>query len=159
MTAIAKTSRHPRWRPFRPAHLLAGASVILGCVLIGATGTSRGRVLAQETGDAEEGRKLFAIYCASCHGATGVGNGPAAESMRRQPPDITELAMANGGVFPAARMGRIIDGRDIRSHGDREMPVWGDAFKAIPDGRSEDAVRGRIASILKYLATIQRRRA
>ena len=29
-----------------------------------------------------------------------------------------------------------IDGRDVASHGSREMPVWGDAFRAPPDRRS-----------------------
>ena len=78
--------------------------------------------------------------------------------MRRMPPDITGLALANGGLFPTERVGRIIDGRDVESHGDRDMPVWGDAFKAARGGGSEEAVRARIASILKYLASIQRQR-
>jgi len=106
----------------------------------------------------ETGRSLFTTYCASCHGVTGVGNGPAAMSMRRTVPDVTGLAMANGGVFPSDRVGRIIDGREVESHGDRDMPVWGDAFKAVPGGHSNDAVGGRIRAILGYLQSIQRRR-
>ena len=106
-----------------------------------------------------DGRELFNTYCASCHGVSGVGNGPAAASMRRTPPDITGLASANGGVFPVERVRRIVDGREVEAHGDRDMPVWGDAFKALRGARSEEDVRARIGAILDYLASIQRRRA
>jgi hypothetical protein len=79
--------------------------------------------------------------------------------MRRSPPDITGLALANGGVFPVERMTRIIDGREVESHGDREMPVWGDAFKSVRGGGSDEAVRSRIQAVLAYLQSIQKRRA
>ena len=112
------------------------------------------------TADANEGRQLFATYCATCHGTNGGGNGPVAPWMRHRPPDITGMALANGGVFPEERMRRIIDGREVESHGTREMPVWGDAFKTVPGGeRSEQAVQRRIAAVVQYLASIQKRRA
>jgi mono/diheme cytochrome c family protein len=114
---------------------------------------------AQETADLGSGRTLFNTYCASCHGTSGTGTGPLAPAMRSQPPDITGMALANGGVFPAERMRRIIDGRDVEAHGNREMPVWGDAFKSIPGGHSEEAVRARLQAILEYLESIQRRQA
>ena len=106
-----------------------------------------------------DGRELFTTYCASCHGTDGGGNGPAAAAMRRKPPDLTGLAIANGGMFPWERLRRIVDGRDVEAHGDRDMPVWGDAFKVLRDGHSEEAVRARIAAILKHVAAIQRRHA
>jgi mono/diheme cytochrome c family protein len=109
-------------------------------------------------GPGPEGRQLFTTFCASCHGVTGVGNGPAAASLRRPPPDVTGLALANGGVFPDDRVRRIVDGREVEAHGSRDMPVWGDAFK-VHEGRSEEQVRARIAAIVQYLAAIQRRRA
>ena len=56
-------------------------------------------------------------------------------------------------------MRRIIDGRDIEAHGDRDMPVWGDSFKSDRGGHSDEFVRERIASILQYLISIQRRLA
>src|SRR4029079_15278342 len=61
----------------------------------------------QESAQASDGRQLFYTYCASCHGTSGVGNGPAAMAMRRTPPDITGIAVTNGGVFPEERMRRI----------------------------------------------------
>jgi mono/diheme cytochrome c family protein len=117
------------------------------------------QVTAEKAGQLEDGRVLFNTYCASCHGRTGTGNGPAAAAMKRTPPDITGLALANGGLFPSERIGRIVDGRDVEAHGDREMPVWGDAFKALPGGHSNEVIRARIAAIVRYLESIQRRRA
>jgi len=116
-------------------------------------------VIRAQDPDLRDGRTVFNTYCASCHGTSGNGAGPLATMMRRQPPDITGLAIANGGVFPAERMRRVIDGREVEAHGNREMPVWGDAFKSIRGGHSEEAVRARIEAVLQYLESIQRRRA
>jgi mono/diheme cytochrome c family protein len=108
---------------------------------------------------APRGSDLFRTYCASCHGVTGQGNGPLADALRRRPSDLTQIAAGNGGVFPSARVHRIVDGRDVVSHGDPEMPVWGDAFKTSRDGFSEASVKARIAAIVQYLESIQRRQA
>ena len=109
------------------------------------------------TGVNDPGSQLFRTYCASCHGATARGSGPLADSLRRMPPDLTTFAARNGGVFPSERVRRIVDGREVASHGDREMPVWGDAFKSAPGGSSEQAIAARIDAILNYLDGIQRR--
>jgi mono/diheme cytochrome c family protein len=108
---------------------------------------------------ADPGAVLFRTHCASCHGADGRGGGPAAVAMRRMPPDLTGYAERNAGVFPSERLARIIDGRDVAAHGDREMPVWGDVFKRAGAGESPDAVAARIAAILRYVEAIQRRPA
>jgi mono/diheme cytochrome c family protein len=105
------------------------------------------------------GAQLFRTYCASCHGATGVGNGPLAEQMRRTPPDLTKFTARNGGVFPSEKVYRIVDGRDVPSHGDRDMPVWGDAFRSSQGGLSAEAVKARIDAIVQYLSAIQERAA
>ena len=102
------------------------------------------------------GSELFRTHCAVCHGPTGRGNGPLAEELRRQPPDLTQYTARNGGIFPSERVARIVDGRDVPSHGDREMPVWGDVFKA---GANAATVRARIEAIVKYLEGIQERAA
>ena len=95
---------------------------------------------------------------ASCHGASGRGDGPVADQLRRTPPDLTKYSARNGGVFPSARLERIIDGRDVPSHGDPAMPVWGDAFRRTREGLSDDDVRTRIAAIVRYLEGIQEAR-
>lgn len=62
-------------------------------------------------------------------------------------------------MFPGARVRRIIDGRDVESHGDREMPVWGDAFKSTRDGSPLETADARIATLVSYLESIQQRDA
>jgi mono/diheme cytochrome c family protein len=114
---------------------------------------------AQQAGVAAEGAALFKSYCASCHGVRGTGGGPLAPALRHEPPDLTQLSKQNGGVFPAARVHRIVEGRDVESHGDREMPVWGDAFTPTREGRSQEAANRRIAAIVAYLSSIQHRDA
>jgi mono/diheme cytochrome c family protein len=108
---------------------------------------------------APNGAELFVTYCASCHGTEGTGNGPLARALRHAPANLTEIARNNGGMFPAARVRRIVEGRDVESHGDRDMPVWGDAFKTTRDGRSRETADARIGAIVLYLESIQHREA
>lgn len=115
-------------------------------------------VLAQATA-VEDGRRLFRNHCSSCHGAAGQGDGPLAPALRREPSDLTQVAARNGGVFPDERVRRLIDGREVVSHGDPDMPVWGDVFKTPREGFSEASVQERIAAIVAYLESIQRRLA
>jgi mono/diheme cytochrome c family protein len=109
------------------------------------------------TGTDDAGSRLFRTYCASCHGTTGRGDGPMAMQLRRMPPDLTQFTRRNGGVFPSEQVYRIVDGRDVMSHGDREMPVWGDAFRMTTGGGGAAAVKARIDAIVRYLAGIQER--
>jgi mono/diheme cytochrome c family protein len=104
----------------------------------------------------DAGSQLFRTHCAPCHGTAGRGDGPVAAQMRRTPPDLTRFTARNGGVFPGERLRRIIDGRDVTSHGDREMPVWGDVFT---DTRGGSSVKARIDAIVRYLEGIQQRGA
>jgi mono/diheme cytochrome c family protein len=116
-------------------------------------------VRAQRPSDTDvvrSGRDLFATYCASCHGVSGRGNGPAAEELRRRPADLTQYAKQNGGIFNDARIHSIVDGRAVKAHGTMEMPVWGDAFK-WREGLPEDAIKARIEALVRYLETIQER--
>ena len=106
-----------------------------------------------------DGAQLYRTYCAVCHGLAGIGNGPMAEQLRKSPADLTKFAARNGGVFPRSRLERIVEGRDVPSHGTREMPVWGDVFRRLPDASGEASVRGRIEAILKYIEGMQERAA
>jgi mono/diheme cytochrome c family protein len=45
--------------------------------------------------DPGEGKKLYATYCASCHGETGKGDGIAAGSLPVKPADHTSGAVMN----------------------------------------------------------------
>ena len=113
---------------------------------------------APSTATNDPGNLLFRTHCATCHGADGRGNGPMADQLVRRPADLTQYAARNGGVFPSERLRRIIDGRDVPSHGGGEMPVWGDVFKRDA-GSTEESVKARIDAIVRYLAGIQARGA
>jgi mono/diheme cytochrome c family protein len=114
-------------------------------------------IQASTTAPGDLGSRLFRLHCATCHGTNGIGNGPLADSLRRQPPDLTTYTARNGGVFPSERLAQIIDGRHVPSHGDREMPVWGDAFGHSRDGLDVESAQARIDAIVRYLAGIQQR--
>jgi mono/diheme cytochrome c family protein len=104
----------------------------------------------------EGGRELFTAYCASCHGASGRGDGPAADSFKVPPSNLTQLAKRNGGVFVADRIHRTIDGRGAKAHGSGDMPVWGDVFRRR-QGLEDETVKARIDAIIGYLKAIQER--
>lgn len=106
------------------------------------------------SGPDDPGARLFRAHCATCHGEDARGGGPLAQ-VRHPMPDLTGFALENGGVFPSARVYRIIEGRDIDAHGSPEMPAWGHVFRR--DGADASAARGRIDALVKYLAAIQRR--
>ncbi len=82
-----------------------------------------------------------------------------AEELRKPVPDLTKYTARNDGVFPGERLRQIIDGRDVRAHGSREMPVWGDAFRTSRGGLDPDAVAARIDALVKYIGAIQERAA
>jgi mono/diheme cytochrome c family protein len=104
-----------------------------------------------------DGRDLFRFYCATCHGATGTGDGPAASALKNAPPNLTLLARSGGGLFPRERIRATIAGDDsakpASAHGSREMPVWGPIFRALdPDDRYAAV---RIDNLVKFLESIQ----
>ena len=142
------------------------AAVAIGALSVGDASSQTSREAQAEKGSqpsaaekAPDGAALFKVWCASCHGITANGTGPLAPQMRRRVPDLTQIAEKNGGLFPVARVRRIIDGRDVGAHGNPDMPVWGSAFKASGEAITEAAVRARIDALVRYLETIQRRNA
>jgi mono/diheme cytochrome c family protein len=139
-------------REIRRRALAAAATVSVFIAVFLAMGASR----LPSAAAAPDGAALFKTYCASCHGIDAMGNGPMAKVLRHNPPDLTRIALKNMGVFPAARMRRIIEGRDVESHGDRDMPVWGDAFKMVRDGQA-DTPADRIEALVQFLDSIQQR--
>jgi hypothetical protein len=101
------------------------------------------------------GAELYATYCATCHGADGKGNGPTAPALRVRPPDLTVLAKRNRGRFPESEVYQIIKwGGGLASHGSKDMPVWGMAFKSASKG-DETEVNARIKALTQYLDSIQ----
>jgi len=118
-----------------------------------------GKLQEPTTGASSLGAQLFTTHCAVCHGTDARGTGTATSELRRRPPDLTGYTARNGGVFPRERLYQIIDGRYVTSHGDRDMPIWGDAFSRSREGLSDAAVKTRIDAIVGYIEGIQRRGA
>lgn len=46
------------------------------------------------------GQEDYTAVCATCHGPTGLGDGPSAAGLPKKPANLTVLAKNNGGVFP-----------------------------------------------------------
>jgi mono/diheme cytochrome c family protein len=125
-----------------------------------------GPALAEEPRDeasAEEllreiGRADFVRLCASCHGDSARGDGPAASSLKKPPADLTRIAARRGGSFPTREVTSTIDGRqDVAAHGSRDMPVWG-LILAQPiheETSGEEVLRGRLQVLVEYLRSIQ----
>jgi len=75
------------------------------------------------------GVRLYQVFCSSCHGLTGRGDGPVEPLFRGGVPDLTHIAKRNGGTFSTARVRSAIDGRaQFLAHGAGNMPVWGFEF-------------------------------
>ncbi len=119
--------------------------------------------LAQSQGRNDEpiGQSSFLTNCAVCHGPEGKGDGPYASLLTRKPATLTTIRERNKGIFPQEYLYKLIDGREmIPAHGTRDMPVWGDVFRAQsvqdfwPWG-SEQVVRGRILEVIFYIQSIQ----
>jgi mono/diheme cytochrome c family protein len=121
---------------------------------------------AKATRDA--GKAEFAEHCVVCHGADGTGNGSYVELLKKAPPDLTTLSKRNGGVFPLERVAGTIDGRQLpKSHGERDMPIWGSRYVAETVRAAEYYVdtpydmemyaRARVLSLVDYLNRIQKK--
>ncbi len=117
---------------------------------------------AQETTNAGvSGEADFNMYCASCHGEDGKGDGPKAFGLSSPVPDLTTLTQRNGS-FPSERLARLIDGREpVPGHLDREMPAWGVWFKEEAAAElggaegDEGSVARRVGNLIGYIESLQ----
>ena len=112
-----------------------------------------------EAAEAEQGKQLYIQYCGSCHGKDGRGNGSVSPYLKIAVADLTVLKKNNKGIYPLDDVMATIDGRRaVRTHGDRDMPVWGEIFRK----ETEQGKYPELTSLLKakviaeYVATLQR---
>lgn len=109
-----------------------------------------------------KGRVTYRIYCQNCHGASGIGDGRIAELLKVPTADLTLLSANNGGKFPVEEAKRVLDGRsEVKGHGSREMPIWGEAFQTtlqptFTELTDEERAVQKIEEVVLYLKTIQR---
>ena len=111
------------------------------------------------------GKMEYETACAVCHGLTGKGDdGLLKELLAKPMPNLTVLAKNNKGIFPFDRVYQIIDGRqEVKAHGTRKMPIWGNAFnnqssayfENYPSHDSESAARSRILALTEYIYRLQ----
>jgi mono/diheme cytochrome c family protein len=122
-------------------------------------------ILAQDKSQDEPGKievtyslvpqEMYKTWCATCHGLSGKGDGPAASALKKKPADLTLLSKKNGGKFPVERVRNYIEGKDAKTdaHGSREMPIWGNVFMDLAS--SPVAVTYRVTSLASYVETLQ----
>ena len=119
-------------------------------------------LVAEEPFDTEaQGKIQFNDNCSLCHGSSAKGDGVFAKLLTIDTPDLTQLKINNGGVFPYREIYLMIDGREeVLLHGPRYMPIWGDRFKtatwaSVSEDHADTLVRGTIFELLMYLESIQ----
>jgi hypothetical protein len=111
----------------------------------------------REPSDEVLGADLYARYCASCHGEIA----PTGAIAGRQPdaPDLTRLAARFGSPLRRDELASFIDGRrELRAHGTREMPAWGEQlYRGYPETPGTETVRkGTLELIIDFLESQQR---
>ena len=124
----------------KPSVILFGAcGLIAGCMIIGP--------------ELPSGAALFSENCAACHGASGRGDGPAADGMNPPPADLTRISARNNGVFPRDQVMSRIDG--YAAHSGSAMPEFGTYLEGniVLDGRTPTP--DWLISLADYLAGIQ----
>jgi mono/diheme cytochrome c family protein len=139
--------------------ILLGMLVVAASVCLAQTNTDQKAVVKQtaiKQTSASSGKEMFTQYCAPCHGVQGKGNGPAANAMKSQPTDLTQLARKNNGDFPANHVASVLKfGEGAASaHGSADMPVWGPLLQSL-DKFHDTGVQQRVSNLVSYIETLQ----
>ena len=101
------------------------------------------------------GKETFLEHCASCHGKTGKGDGPAAFVMKTPPTDLTTLAKRHDGKYPAGHVSAVLTfGQHFAAHGSEDMPVWGPRFKKL-DPTHDPTGQQHIDDLVAYIQSLQ----
>lgn len=137
--------------------------IIAAALAVGGNGVAIG---ADKKAKTDWGKREYQNSCALCHGTDGKGSGSILDLLKKAPPDLTVLSKKNNGVFPFDRVYETIDGRQqIKAHGERDMPAWGDRYSTDTAKAAEYYVdvpydmemyaRSRILALIDYLNRLQ----
>jgi len=134
----------------------AAVWVLAALVLLGVTAGAQGPRPARPLLVPESlgGSVSFDLYCASCHGRGGRGDGPTGASLRTRPADLTVLTRNNHDAFPRDRVLSYIEGSTRAvAHGSPDMPVWGPTLRALD--ASDARVTVRLRNLVAFIESIQ----
>ena len=110
---------------------------------------------APKPASASAGQETFLKYCASCHGKTAKGDGPAAFALRTTPPDLTTLSKRHEDKFPVGYVSSVlIFGESLASHGSEDMPIWGSRFKTL-DRVHDPTGQQHIDDVVAFIRSLQ----
>ena len=123
-----------RWVTVLAAAL--GALLLLVCAGAATAAVAVKRVpLAWQDIAHNDGGLMYDRLCASCHGAGGKGDGPAAYQLDNGAPDLTVLTVHHGGVYPEDYVTHAIVGDSrSRAHHGLDMPAWEEQFSYAGPG-------------------------
>jgi cytochrome c oxidase cbb3-type subunit 3 len=103
--------------------IMALSAVVLGTSLIA------------QAADAEQGKKLYGQFCASCHGQSGKGDGAAAAALNPKPRDHTDRDYMS--KLSDADMLKVIKNGGASVGKSPLMPPWGGSLK---DDQIQDVI-------------------
>jgi mono/diheme cytochrome c family protein len=130
------------------------AGVVFAALL--GLGLSARPALAQQDKVLSDGRLEYEENCTNCHGLVGRGDGQVADLLIVRPPDLTQIAKRNGGVFPFWKVYDMIGGqKPVRAHEFSGMPHWADRFRTEEQTRYLPPAEVRILLLTHYLESIQ----
>jgi mono/diheme cytochrome c family protein len=130
---------------------LAGVAAAQQPPAQGATPTVK-RTTVQPT-ESVDGKEIYSLYCAVCHGKDGKGHGPAAVALKAPLPDLTTIAKRAGGKYDKAAVLAGIKGFNVAAHGSQDMPIWGPVFDTMSNGSGVAVLR--LSNLVDYIGTIQ----
>lgn len=141
-----------------PRTALISGLLLVACLGFGLRGAAQQATPGEPPAmvDSLDGPAMFGMFCAPCHGRDAKGGGPVGAALKTRPPNLTEIARRNRGVFPKARVEKFVTNGNVgakSAHGTSEMPVWGPNFWSLDP--NDMRVRVRIGNIVDYVESLQ----
>jgi mono/diheme cytochrome c family protein len=147
----------------KPAVLAAAGMIALFCGVFASISAGQDKQPKKQSDGADsvrliesiQGPNLYKAYCAVCHGPNAKGDGPMMMFLKTAPSDLTRISARNGGMFPLAKVRRVISGEESLpgGHGTRQMPIWGPIFSQV--AWDQDLGRVRIDNLARYIEGLQ----
>jgi len=131
-------------------------TVFVSLLLLLGIGIATKQAAAQQEKVIADGKIEYEENCAGCHGLSAKGDGKLADILITRPPDLTQIAKRNGGVFPFWRIYDVIGGeKPVRAHEFSAMPIWGSRFRGEEKTRYTEPAHIRMLLLTHYLESLQ----